>query len=139
MAKTNDLSYANQLIAAMLEEEFIEVAGLLIEWFEGFGVLKWSTKKKKLVNDATGRWYLEKAKFTPWSGSVALSKRLLSIKGMYDNQSSILFREKEISRDTQLIHEYLISNPRDYNPIGKFGLPADKKRWGKYKLKPKRK
>ena len=43
------------------------------------------------------------------------------------------------SNFTKAIHAYLEAHPVENSSIGKFGLPADKNRWGKYKLKIKRK
>jgi hypothetical protein len=40
---------------------------------------------------------------------------------------------------SSVIHQFLKEHPLNDNPIGKFGLPADKDRWDRYKLRIKRK
>lgn len=135
-AKNGDIQYANQLILTVANFSIFD-PNYLIEWFEVFGQLKWSNKKGKLVNSQQGEWLLTKAKSTHWS-DISIGK--LS-KGSFPNSDTDVIVNEPLSKSnfSASIHAYLKAHPiEDFNS-GKFGVPADKNLWRKYKLRTKRK
>lgn len=135
-AKLGEIEYANQIVDSVVEASLFQ-PDYIIEWFEVFGKLKWSNKKGKLVHSEQGRWLISKAKSTHWA-SIPLGK--LS-KGTIKTTpvSEIKAEPLTATNFSDAISAYLKARPVDYDQLGKFGVPADKNRWGKYKIKMKRK
>jgi len=135
-AKKGNIQYANQVVDAVVESAMFE-PNYIIEWFEVFGKLKWSNKKRRLVISGRGRWLVSKAQEAHWA-EIPLGK--LS-KGSFKESSPQQARHEPLSESnfSSAIRAYLSSHPIETSAFGKFGLPADKNRWGKYKLKIKHK
>jgi len=132
--KSGNADWANLTINTVHDEDIFDVS-LLIKWFEDNGKLKWSNKKGKLVFSDSGKWFsggpiplwinpLKSTYIDP--GSFSVSKVL---------DSDLL--EMENARNE--ISSYLKSHPLKHSAFGRIGVPASKNRWGKYKLKLKRK
>lgn len=97
-------------------------------------------QEKRLVFSNSGKWAISSAAITNWFDidpeTVDLSdlgtSRVSDIPP--DHFSSTIDRE----HFNALIKEYISTHPIETSEIGKFGLPADKNRWGKYKIRIKR-
>ncbi|GAB2912819.1 hypothetical protein [Rheinheimera gaetbuli] len=133
--RMGNIQYANQLVELVIKSEMLE-PNFIIEWFEVFGKLKWNNKKGRLVNYEQGRWLLSKAQAVHWA-EIPLGK--LS-KGMPPKQNVQKLNYEHLTEDNfpTAIHSYLQAHPVNSSLIGQKGLPADKNRWGKYKIKLKR-
>ena len=135
-AKEGNVDYANQLILLALNQAFYH-PGYLISWFETFGKLKWSNKKGKLVNADRGRWLIGKAVSTNWYDNSLNGVYNLSFSHVNNDEKLITSVTKDNFSD--ILSEHLKENPAIASTFGKFGVPADKNRWGKYKIRIKRK
>jgi len=135
-AKKGRIEYANQVVDAVVGTALFE-PNYIIEWFEVFGKLKWSNKKGRLVNSQQGRWLVAKAQGVHWA-EIPLGRLSKGAVRKTRPQRAPVERLTE-SNFTKAIHAYLEAHPIENSSIGKFGVPADKNRWGKYKLKIKRK
>lgn len=135
-AKDGNIDFANQLILLALNQSFYH-PGYLISWFESFGKLKWSNKKGKLVNSDSGRWLIDKSLSTKWHDK--------PLNGLY----KLSFCQSDVDSEMQnvvtkdnfsdILNSHSKIDPNNDSAFGKFGVPADKNRWGKYKLRIKRK
>jgi hypothetical protein len=133
-AKTGEIKYANQLVDAVIETALFQ-PDYIIEWFEVFGKLKWSNKKGKLVYSDQGRWLISKAQSNHWA-DIPLGKISKgTIKTIPIPETTI--EPLTASNFSDLINAYLKAHPAGSDKFGKFGVPADKNRWGKYKIKIK--
>lgn len=135
-AKDGNIEFANKLIFSVLNPTFFH-PGYIIAWFESFGNLEWSNEKNMLVKSDSGRWLIGKAVSTKWYEiSIKCVYRLSFTQVGTDNGVRMLilkddFCEKIIA-DSQ---ENFVND----SSFGKFGIPADNKRYNKYKIKYKRK
>jgi hypothetical protein len=134
-AKDGNVDYANQLILLSLNQSFYH-PGHIISWFESFGRLKWSNKKGKLVNSDNGRWLIGTAVTTKWYDQSLNGKYKLSCR-QNDEDNAM---QKVITKDnfSDILNSYPKENYINDSLFGKFGVPADKNRWGKYKVRVKR-
>lgn len=135
-AKLGEIKYANQVVDAVIETALFQ-PDYIIEWFEVFGKLKWSNKKGKLVNSEQGRWLISKALSTHWADIPLgkISKGTIKTTPVPQTTTEPL----TAANFSDSISAYLKARPADSDQFGKFGVPADKNRWGKYKIKIKRK
>jgi hypothetical protein len=134
-AQNGYIETCNELIYAIGFNSYWNVSSLVF-WFESHGKLKWSNKKHRIVNSQSGYWKLDKAEninsltyeeLTP--GSIySPAKEGFALSELYATKAPL-----------SQIQQHLASNPIDASEIGKFGVPADKNCWGKYKIKVKRK
>lgn len=126
--KHGRIECANYLIDVVHEEGGYDLS-FLIKWFERYGKLKWSNKKKRLVYSDSGRWFSD-GKISLW---------LKPSESRYVNIKSFI-REHGMDKDLKdQIHMYLKRNPDNHSEFGRMGVPASKVRWGDYKIKAKRK
>lgn len=108
-----------------------------IGWLQNHGKVAWSNKKKRFVYRSTGKWRLCAAAATSWSGDPA---HAFSISSRYDKvseQSIVSEVEEDPAEDTielsthEQIKAYLAAHPAP-DPIGRFGVPQAKFRYGTY-------
>ena len=135
-AKQGEIKYANQVVEVVIETALFQ-PDYIIEWFEVFGKLKWSNKKGKLVNSEQGRWLIAKAQSNHWAEIPLgkISKGTIKTSPIFETTAEPL----TATNFSDSIRAYLKAHPADSGQFGKFGVPADKNRWGKYKIKIKRK
>jgi hypothetical protein len=146
-AEQGDITIANHLIRCIMKENTFVRVESLISWFESHGKLIWSNKKRKLVNTENGKWNLITARKRPWCESKQLADILEKGEIDYDKLKKPALEDSKIVPNVSLnsdnfslvIHHYLKENAVNDNPIGNLGLPADKNRYGRYKLRIKRK
>lgn len=135
-AKLGEIKCANQVVDAVIQTALFQ-PDYIIEWFEVFGKLKWSNKKGKLVNSEQGRWLIAKAQSNHWAEIPLgkISKGTIKISPIAETTVEPL----TAANFSDSVRAYLKAHPVDSGQLGKFGVPADKNRWGKYKIKIKRK
>ena len=133
-AQRGEIKYSNDLIYAFRDTVFVEIK-LLIGWFEKFGKLKWSNKKGELVFSDSGRWQIVAAEKNHWQDTKNTKAQAQQTRRKTKITGSLSPTGQNFDR---LLYGGLLSNPIKTQE-GKFGLPAGKNRWGKYKLKIKRK
>lgn len=137
--KDGETTYANQLIQMMAVVGLFRTE-MLIFWFEKFGKLKWSNKKKRLVFSNSGKWAISSAVNTNWFDIAPKAMDLsdLGAARVSDVRPDHFSSTIDQGDFNALIAEYISTHPLETSDIGKFGLPADKNRWGKYKIRIKR-
>jgi len=133
-AHSGNIKYANDVVYAFRNAVFIDIK-LLIGWFEKYGKLSWSNKRGGFVFTDSGKWQLAAAEKNHWRDLNLKANAILRKPGNGQPIKAAPLTEENFDR---MVRNYLLSNPIQTRE-GQFGLPADKNRWGRYKLKLKRK